>query len=132
MQRRYLIDTQVLIWALISPEMLSQKVREILSEHLIYVSRISLLEIAIKQKLDKLPMLKVNVEDLENRLVQDGFQIMHLKTSHIAGYDVIPFFPIHQDPFDRILLATAFAESIPIISSDQNFKLYSAILRVIS
>lgn len=132
MQRRYLIDTQVLIWALISPEMLTQKIREILSEHLIYVSRISLLEIAIKQKLDKLPLLRVNVEDLENRLVQDGFQIMHLKTSHISSYDAIPFFPVHRDPFDRILLATAFAESIPIISADQNFKLYAAVLRVIS
>jgi PIN domain nuclease of toxin-antitoxin system len=132
MQKYYLIDTQILIWALIKPEKLSERIIEIMKEHKIYVSRISLLEIAIKQKIGKLPHLQINAADLENRLVQDGFEILHLKTSHIGSYDLIPLNEAHRDPFDRILLATALAENIPIISADQSFKFYKSVLRVIS
>jgi len=51
----YLIDTQIFIWAMISPEKLSEQTIEILQHHSIYVSQISFFEITIKQKIGKLP-----------------------------------------------------------------------------
>ncbi|MCY7358480.1 MAG: PIN domain-containing protein [Rudanella sp.] len=51
--------------------------------------------------------------------------------SHIATYDSIPLLPDHSDPFDRLLIATAIAENIPIISADDKFRAYRPQLQLI-
>ncbi len=89
-----------------------------------YVSQISLYEIAIKQKINKLPEFSTSMETTIERLLADGFEVLALKDIHIIAYDAIPLLSFHKDPFDRLILATAFSEQIPIISSDENFKLY--------
>ncbi|MFZ4698770.1 MAG: PIN domain-containing protein [Candidatus Methylumidiphilus sp.] len=61
---------------------------------------------------------------------QDGFVILPLQTKHIEAHSDIPLFPEHRDPFDRLLLATALSENIPIISSDGNFELYKRHVQV--
>lgn len=120
----YLIDTQIVIWSIISPNKLSSNVREILQNHSIGVSQVSLYEIAIKQKIGKLPELNISIENLVSRLLNDNFDILPIKNSHIDAYHAIPLMPDHKDPFDRLILATTFSEDLPIISSDENFKLY--------
>ena len=74
----YLIDTQIVIWSIISPNKLSVKVREILQNHSIGVSQVSLYEIAIKQKIGKLPELDISTENLVNRLLNDNFDAQKL------------------------------------------------------
>lgn len=128
---RYLIDTQILIWTLISPEKLSSDIRDILQGNEIFVSQISFLEIAIKQKIGKLPEFDLSVEALLSRVEQDGFNVLSLAISHIAAYDRITLFQNHRDPFDRILLATALSEAMPMISADENFALYLPLVRLI-
>jgi PIN domain nuclease of toxin-antitoxin system len=54
---RYLVDTQIFIWTLISPDNLTAQTRQILQSNEIFVSQVSLFEIAIKQKIGKLPEL---------------------------------------------------------------------------
>ena len=120
----YLIDTQIIIWSIISPEKLSSKVREILQNNSIGVSQVSLFEIAIKQKIGKLPELEITLEGLITRLLTDNFEILPIKNFHIVAYNLIPLFADHKDPFDRLILATTLSENLPIISSDKNFKLY--------
>lgn len=128
---RYLIDTQILIWTMISPQRLYPETKSILQNHEIFVSPITFLEIAIKQKISKLPEFDLSIEVLSNRVEQDGFNVLSLQTKHIAAYATIPLFADHRDPFDRILLATALSENVPIISADGNFRLYSPYLQVI-
>ena len=128
---QYLIDTQILIWTMISPKRLSQETKSILQNHEIFVSPITFLEIAIKQKIGKLPEFYLSIEVLSNRVEQDGFNVLSLKTKHISAYAAIPLFADHRDPFDRILLATALSEEIPILSSDSNFKLYSSLVKIV-
>jgi PIN domain nuclease of toxin-antitoxin system len=128
---RHLIDTQILIWALISPEKLCAKTINLLGANDILVSQISLFEIAIKQKIGKLPELDIPIADLVKQIVQDGFNLLPLHNQHIETYDVIPIYPEHRDPFDRILLATALSENIPILSADTNFKLYMPLIQII-
>jgi PIN domain nuclease of toxin-antitoxin system len=123
---KYLIDTQIIIWALISPNKISANVRDILQNNAIYVSQISLFEIAIKKKINKLPEFSMSINETINRLLEDGFEILPLKDIHLVSYDVIPLLTFHKDPFDRLILATALSESIPIISADENFKFYSS------
>lgn len=128
---RHLLDTQILIWALISPERLSLNARNILLNHEILVSHISFLEIAIKQTIGKIPEFDLSVADLSSRVEEDGFSMISLQTGHIDAYSRIPLFAQHRDPFDRILLATVLSENIPIISSDANFDLYAPDVQVI-
>jgi PIN domain nuclease of toxin-antitoxin system len=128
---RHLLDTQIFIWALISPEKLSPATLALLENEDILVSPISYLEIAIKQKIGKLPELAIPVAELCQRAAQDGFGLLPLHIRHIHAYDEIPLFAQHRDPFDRILLATALSENIPILSADANFELYSPKVRVV-
>jgi PIN domain nuclease of toxin-antitoxin system len=128
---RHLLDTQILIWALISPERLSLNTRSILLNHEILVSHVSFLEIAIKQKIGKLPEFDLSVAELSSRVEQDGFNLISLQTQHIDAYGAVPLFANHRDPFDRILLATALSEKISLISSDANFELYLPDVQVV-
>lgn len=128
---RYLIDTQILIWSIISPEKISSVATHILQNNEIFISQVTFFEIAIKQKIGKLPEFSLPISALHHRVEQDNFNVLMLKTEHIAAYRAIPLLPEHRDPFDRILLATALSEKIPIISADANFKLYSPQVQVV-
>ena len=61
----------------------------------------------------------------------NGFNLLFLETRHIAAYEDIPLLTKHRDPFDRILLARALSENIPIISADTNFEFYLPQVQVI-
>ena len=127
----YLADTQVLIWSIISPSKLTPSVRTLLEENSIWVSQISLFEIAIKQSIGKLPEFMIPVDSLINQLHRDGFQLLSLKNTHITAYNSIPLLADHRDPFDRLLLASALAENLTIISADERFRLYSTQVHLI-
>ncbi|WP_332369675.1 PIN domain-containing protein [Spirosoma telluris] len=79
----------------------------------------------------KLPDFRVSVDELIAQTRQDGFRIIQLDNLHIVSYDLIPLYPDHRDPFDRLILATALAEKMPIISADEKFWRYRDIVEVI-
>jgi PIN domain nuclease of toxin-antitoxin system len=130
---RVLIDTQILIWYELNDPKLNANIYDLLTrvENIVYVSQISLVEIAIKQKTGKLPELDVSIGTLASLIEHDGFVILPLQTKHIEAYSEIPLFPAHRDSFDRLLLATAFSENMPIVSSDGNFALYKQDVHVL-
>jgi PIN domain nuclease of toxin-antitoxin system len=121
---RYLIDTQIFIWALINPEKLTESTKQILENNEILVSQTSLFEIAIKQKIGKLPELNLSIDELVEQIKRDNFTLLSLSTKHLSAYDKIQLVENHRDPFDRLLLATALSEDVPIISADSNFVYY--------
>lgn len=129
---KYLVDTQILIWYQLNSEKLNSGLYALLndSNNTIYVSPISLFEIAIKQKIGKLPELNMPVAVLSDLIIQDGFTLLDLKTEHISAYADIPLLAEHRDPFDRLLLATALCNDIPIISADQNFARYQPLIQL--
>ncbi len=128
----FLIDTQIVIWSLIAPDKISLSVREILETNTIKVSQISLFEIAIKQKIGKLPEFDLSLEETIIYLLEANFEILPIKNAHIIAYQNIPLISFHKDPFDRLILSTALSEDIPIISADENFRLYQGQIRLIS
>jgi PIN domain nuclease of toxin-antitoxin system len=128
---RYLCDTQIIIWVLISPEKLTEKTEHILQNNEIFVSQISLFEIAIKQKIGKLPELPLPIKLLTEQIEQDNFNILTINTNHLEAYNIVPLLANHRDPFDRLLLATAISENMPIISSDENFIYYQRQVQLI-
>ena len=122
----YLIDTQILIWFQLNDNQLKTTIHAILSDpnNTIFLSEVSLYEIAIKKKINKLPELPASIEDIVMVANQDGFNFLTIRQSHIIAYNSIPLFTNHKDPFDRLIIATALVENLPLISADESFDLY--------
>ena len=119
----YLLDTHTAIWFFNGDGMLSQAAkRSILdiSNHK-YLSIISAWELAIKIGLGKLDFdgkAAGFIQLAEN----NGFTIIPIKTTHLAVLETLP--SIHRDPFDRLLIATAIAEQMTLITIDENIVKY--------
>lgn len=136
---KVLIDTQILIWFQNDSPKLNYDIQDLIRDEAneIWVSSISFYEIAIKHKLGKLPDVSSSVKDFMAKARTDNFLVLGLDDTHIAAYSDIPFRSAssaksdHPDPFDRMILATAFAENIPIVSADSKFVLYTDLISLI-
>lgn len=127
-----LIDTQILIWSLDSNAPLSTKHKLLLENTLnkVFVSQISLMEIAIKKNINKLPQFVPDLQIIVAQLLKNGFEILPLKQEHIFSYQDLPLFQDHKDPFDRFLIAIAKQENLTVLTSDDKFLFYSNLIQV--
>lgn len=98
--------------------------------NVLFFSQISLFEIAIKQKIVKLPDFTADLNEVYHQAINAGFIYLPIKNQHIFNYHNIPLLENHCDPFDRLLLATAYEEDAIVLSADNNFRLYDGLVRV--
>lgn len=125
----FLLDTHILIWAAISPHKISPELASLLSDpsnHL-YFSSASIWEISIKESLGKSDF-KVSSKKLYDGLIENGYK--ELKVSALHTMEVIKLPSIHRDPFDRILVATAIWENMPLLTNDSKLSPYHSLVRV--
>lgn len=125
---RVLLDTTALyVAAGISGVEFTPKVRRLLehSETIRLVSPVSLTEIAIKANKGLTPLKREHIEKLISDL---DLTVLPLTAEHSLKLFGLPAH--HGDPFDRMLVAAALAEDIPIVARDREFKKYKG-LRVI-
>lgn len=129
MSERLLVDTHVVvdISGTGGFEAMPAKVRRILQDPEVdlFLSTISVAEIAIKGGLGKLQLTRA---ELDLICANAAINILPLKRQHVDRLFDLP--PHHKDPFDRLLIATALSESLPLISCDQQFREYKG-LRVL-
>jgi PIN domain nuclease of toxin-antitoxin system len=59
---------------------------------------------------------------MEDQIRQNDFEILPITVAHADGITTLPFH--HRDPFDRLLIAQAIVERIPILSADSTFDKY--------
>lgn len=116
----WLVDTHVLIWSWGDDHRLSTDARSVLTDPgaSLVVSTATLWEIAVKRALGKLRV----PDDYPEILEQDGFETIPVLPSHAVAE--LPL-GAHRDPFDRLLVAQAKVESLPIISADAVFDQYA-------
>jgi PIN domain nuclease of toxin-antitoxin system len=130
----FLVDTQILLWTLANSSRLSEKTLRLFNndvgKNAFFFSQISLYEIAIKQKIGKLPEVTTDIELIYNQLIPDGYDFLPLHNRHIETYKQVPLLDHYRDPFDRLLLATALAEKMTIVSADEQFKSYQDIIPI--
>lgn len=124
---RLLLDTHTLVWQGVSPEKLSPRARQLLAdaanERLVSIA--SLWEIAIKVGLGKLALRHDSFEKLiDNGLAAAKANLLPIETQHVKLVASLP--QHHRDPFDRLLVAQALAENIPLLSADAEFDAYGA------
>ena len=119
----YLIDTHVLLWWLFNDPKLCAVSREIISNpaHRILVSSATAWEIATKYRIGKLPEAAPLLSDYPGFLQQMGFVELAISTQHALKAGSLDIG--HRDPFDRMLMAQAELEAVPIITYDKAFLL---------
>jgi PIN domain nuclease of toxin-antitoxin system len=115
-----LLDTHILLWWLADAPMLPGWMVERIADpdtHC-YVSAASVWEIGIKRALGKLaaPL------DLVPIVAEEGFRHLEITLAHAQAAAALPL--LHRDPFDRMLIAQAFAESLTIATRDAVFGQY--------
>jgi PIN domain nuclease of toxin-antitoxin system len=118
----YLLDTHVLLWWLFDDPQLDANCRKIVRDpnHRIIVSSVSAWEIATKYRIGKLPEAKQIVEEYSQILQQAKFIELGINSAHALRAGSLPI--SHRDPFDRMLMAQAELENLPIITYDRAFQ----------
>jgi len=124
---RVLVDTHTLLWDLADDPRSSRKAREILSsdEHELIFSLVSLWEIAIKIKIGKLRTVGSSVAYIRDEMDNYSLELLPIRYEHILSLEHLPHHK-HADPFDRLLIAQALTEDLPILTADKAFREYGA------
>lgn len=119
-----LLDTHTLLWFLGNDPKLSGRAKVAIEDsvNVRWLSPISLLEIAIKHRLGKLPLPAPFADLFPNRLASNDIHLLPLEPDHIEPLTSLPLH--HKDPFDRLLAATALVERMTLVSVDATFDAY--------
>lgn len=119
-----LVDTHAWIWSLASPERLSAEARTVLSSrrNVVYLSAASAWELAIKAALGKIELPEPFEAFVPSRMARLGITPLPVTHAHALRVSSLP--PHHRDPFDRLLVAQAIVERLPILTADAAFERY--------
>lgn len=120
---RLLLDTHIVLWALSDHPSLSAHARDIITDpaNEVYVSSLSLWEIAIKSRLGK---ITADVHQTRAASVATGFLPLPFTMDHAAAVAQLP--DHHRDPFDRGLIAQARVEPLHLVTHDDLLTAYDA------
>ncbi len=121
---RLLLDTHVLLWFQADDPQLTEPARSAVLEptNERWLSPISLLEIALKNRIGKLPLSAAFGSLYPSSLLADDIHLLPMEARHIEPLTTLPLH--HKDPFDRLIAATALVEGLTLVSKDPVFDLY--------
>lgn len=120
---RLLLDTQIMLWWLLDDPRLSSASRELIGSRDCLVSVASIWEVAIKHRLGKLSVAPSLFRD---QSLEAGALILPVFDRHVIETAELP--PVHQDPFDRLLIAQARVEGLMAVSADAHWHRYEVSL----
>ena len=115
---RFLLDTHAFLWAITDDPRLSDACRRIFNQganHLL-LSVASIWEMVIKVQLGKLPLPEPADRFLREQLSSNAIAALEVKASHALQLFALPH--LHNDPFDRMIIAQSQAENLPILTAD--------------
>ena len=120
---RVLLDTNTFLWYIRGNERLSQVALETIENpnNDVLISTVSLWEMAIKINIGKLKF-DFSWSELLKKIAENDFTLLEVFPTHIEPLLNLPLH--HRDPFDRLLVAQAMIEGMPILSSDEILGLY--------
>ena len=120
---KYLLDTQILLWAADDSKWLSAKARKVLtsSDSELLFSAASVWEVSIKNSLGR-PDFALDPERFRRALVENLYVELPVTGEHAAATTLLP--QLHRDPFDRLLIAQAMTEGIALLTADAEVARY--------
>jgi len=121
---RLLLDTHVLIWAVDAPARLSAASASHLEDasNDLIVSAATIWELAIKVGLSRLTLTQPYDQWINSAIADLGASVLPITVPYAAAQAALPWH--HRDPFDRLLIAQAHVEDVPLVSSDSVFDRY--------
>ncbi len=127
---RLLLDTHLLLWAVANSGRLSPEVRSLIEDpsNDVHYSAASIWEIAIKTTLRRKDF-RVDLPLLRSSLPAMDLAELPVTAEHAVGVTELP--PIHQDPFDRLLIAQSIAEPMVLLTNDAALARYGPAVRVV-
>ena len=119
-----LLDTHAFLWFCQDDPQLSTTAKTLIEDpgNRKLVSIASCWEIAIKAGLGKLRLGEPSGTYIPAALAQTGFELLPISLANATGVEQLS--PHHKDPFDRMLIAQAMVEGIPLVSVDPAFDGY--------
>jgi len=122
---KLLLDTHLIIWSVSNPERLSKTTQCYISDaEAIYVSAVSIWEICIKIKLNK---LQLDLAAFVKEIKSIGVQSLAITWKHAELTKELPLY--HRDPFDRMLIAQSMSEPLTLLTNDATLPQYSELVR---
>ena len=118
---KILLDTHIFLWMLTSPERLNDKRRYELETpgNEVFLSAMSIAELMIKHTIGK-----IHVEfDPLDMAKQMRIEILSFSGDHAMLLGKMPLH--HKDPFDRMIIAQAIVNRLPLMSDDPKFSAYN-------
>lgn len=126
---KVLLDTHIAVWSVLNDPRLSEKARNMIlnEENEIFYSTASIWEITIKYMLhpDK---IRISGNLLEKGCEDNGYIVLPVFNKHVSALESLKYSenaPQHNDPFDRILIAQAKAESFLFLTHDSRIPYYN-------
>jgi PIN domain nuclease of toxin-antitoxin system len=120
---RCLLDTQVMLWWLLDDPRLGAETRRLVALSPCVVSVASIWEVAIKHRIGKLDVSPIVFRD---QSIAAGADLLPVLDQHVIETAQLPL--LHQDPFDRLLIAQARVEGLMAVSSDRQWSGYDVSL----
>lgn len=119
-----LLDTHSFLWFIAGSPELSATAKSLIEDddNNSLLSVASVWEIAIKLSLGKLTLEKPFEDLIPQQIVENAITLLNISIPHTVIVTTLPFH--HRDPFDRLLIAQAKVEKIPIVSRDEVFDIY--------
>ncbi len=119
-----LLDTHVWLWLQGEPRRVRRETMDILEDPDVdrLLSVASTWEVCIKYALGKLSLPEAPRQHFERRMPDGGVRSLMVDQRH--AYEVADLPHHHRDPFDRMLIAQARVEGIPIVTADPRFAAY--------
>ena len=119
-----LLDTHTLLWFLNNDSRLPVGVRQKIEEtEIIFVSAISIWEIAIKINIGKLNIV-TSFEVVKENMNVLNIQELPIEFDDSLAYIGLPILKEHKDPFDRMIVAQAMRRSLLLVSADKKLDAY--------
>jgi PIN domain nuclease of toxin-antitoxin system len=127
---RLLIDTHLLIWAADGIERLSAEAIELMDdpENVLIFSVASIWEVAIKQTLSRSDFF-ADASLMRRGLLESGYEELPINAAHAIAVANLP--GIHNDPFDRMLIAQAGTEGLLLLTADRRLAAYPGPVRLV-
>ena len=121
---RLLLDTNSFLWFINGSDRLSVNAQDLIADlnNQLVLSSASLWEIAIKVSIGKLELLLPYNQLIPEQLEENDINVLPIELSHLTKVISLPFH--HRDPFDRLIIAQALTEDLPVVSSDTVFSQY--------
>ena len=125
---KLLLDTHIILWALNDNPKLSSQARELIMDagNDIYYSSASIWETTIKY-MSKPDKIRISGSKLSDLCREMGYQMLPIADNHVKALEMLVYHnqnQVHNDPFDRIMIAQAKADGLKFVTHDSKIPFY--------